>query len=482
MRRPPRFRLALVAALAVAGCTLEPHLKEPAPPVAKQWPIAPTTTSAEGAPAAADVGWQDFFTDPKLGKLIALALDNNRDLRLAALDVERARAQYRIERGALLPSIDLSASSTREKLPASSSFTGTPYTLSYYSIGVGTTAYQIDLFGRVRSASHAALQSYLALEETHRAVEITLLGELARAYLTLAADQELERLARETLASQQASLRLRTEEHDLGAISGLELAQAKTTVESARVDVERFAGNLALDRDNLTLLAGAPLDDDLLPAGLDGGVTALAPLPAGLPAEVLLRRPDVRSAEHQLRSANADIGVARAAFFPSITLTANAGYASRQLSSLFDAGNRLWTFVPQLTAPIFHGGRLMASLKVAKVNRDAAVAQYEKAIQSGFREVADALALAASLGREIDAQQALVAAAGDAYRLAGERRELGLDSFLTVLDAQRTLYAAQQGLISLRMAEQSNRATLYQALGGGWRATTAVAADGPKSR
>ncbi len=467
-----RLASALLAALALAGCTLEPHLTKPEPPVAKAWPIAPTSTPETKTAATADLGWRDFFTDPRLQKLIALSLENNRDLRLAALDVERARAQYRIQRSALVPSLDLTGSSTRQKLPASSSFTGTPYTLSYFSAGIGITAYELDLFGRLRSANHAALESYFALEETHRAVEISLLGELARAYLTLGSDQELERLARETLSNQEEELRIRTREHDLGAISGLDLDLAKTAAESARVDVERYAGQIAQDVNALTLLVGSPVDPTLLPSGFDAAETSLAPLPAGLPADVLLRRPDVLAAEHQLRSANADIGVARAELFPSITLTGSAGYASGELSSLFTAANRTWAFIPRLTAPIFHGGRGRAGVKVAKVNRDAAVAQYERAIQSGFREVADGLAWSAALARQSAAQKALADAAGAAYRVAKQRRELGRDSYLTVLDSQRNYYAAEQGLISLHLAEQTNRVTLYQALGGGWREQT----------
>jgi len=471
--RQGRFAVAILLALAAAGCTLEPRLKTPGPAVAKTWPIPPTMPAgAQGTPAS-DIGWRDFFTDPSLQKLLALSLENNRDLRLAALDVERARAQYRIERSALAPSVDLSGSSTREKFPASSSFTGTPYTLSYYSVGLGISSFELDLFGRLRSAKHAALESFLALEETHRAVEISLLGEVARAYLTLAADQELERLARETLKSWEKEVRIRTQEHDLGAISGLELDQATSALESSRVDVERFAGNVAQDVNALTLLVGAPVDPGLLPSGFERGAISLAPLPAGLPAEVLLRRPDVLAAEHQLRSANADIGVARAQLFPSISLTGSAGYASGELSSLFDAASQTWTFIPKLTVSIFHGGRERAGVKVAKVNRDAAVAQYERAIQSSFREVADALALSASLARQTEAQKALVKAAGAAYRVARQRRDLGRDSYLTVLDSQRTYYAAEQGLISLRLARQANRVTLYQVLGGGWREKSA---------
>ena len=477
MSRPHRSALLLLVALPllVAGCaTLEPKLVEPPPPVAETWPIAATAAATTGAGAtaagttpAADVGWRDFFTDPKLQQLIALALGDNRELRLAALDVERAQTQLRAQRSNLFPAVDATASETRQRFSAASLGSRGAGTFTQYAASVGVS-YELDLFGKLRSADHAALERLLAQEETRRAVQLGLLGELARAYVTLAADRELERLARETLDSQQESFRLRTHEHDLGAISGLTLDQARTTVEAARVDLERYAGAIAVDTNALTLLVGAPFAAELLPAGLDAGAAALAPLPAGLPSEVLLRRPDVMAAEHRLRAANADIGVARAAFFPTISLTASTGYASDSLASLFTAGNRLWNFVPRLTAPLFHGGRLRAELKLAEIERDAAVAQYELTIQTAFREVADALALAASLARQVEAQQALVATSAEVYEIAQKRRELGRDSYLTVLDAQRSYYAAQQSLIALRLAQQANRATLYQALGGGW--------------
>ena len=282
----------------------------------------------------------------------------------------------RAQRSNLFPAVDATASETRQRFSAASLGSRGAGTFTQYAASVGVS-YELDFFGKLRSADHAALERLLAQEETRRAVQLGLLGELARAYVALAADRELERLARETLDSQQESFRLRTHEHDLGAISGLTLDQARTTVEAARVDLERYAGAIAVDTNALTLLVGAPFAAELLPAGLDAGAAALAPLPAGLPSEVLLRRPDVMAAEHRLRAANADIGVARAAFFPTISLTASTGYASDSLASLFTAGNRLWNFVPRLTAPLFHGGRLRAELKLAEIERDAAVAQYE---------------------------------------------------------------------------------------------------------
>jgi multidrug efflux system outer membrane protein len=331
------------------------------------------------------------------------------------------------------------------------------------------SAFEIDLFGRVRSLSHAALETYLSQEESRRGAQLALISEIADAYLTLAADRDLQRLAASTLQSQQASYTLTQKTYEAGGVSGLDLAEARSTVEAARVDAARFDGNVAQDIDALTLLVGATPDPALLPQGLGSGVTGPGALPAELPSTVLLRRPDVLAAEHTLRSANANIGAARAAFFPSIDLTANVGSASEQLSGLFKAGTGAWTFAPQVTIPIFEGGRLRGNLAAARAAQGVALAQYEKSIQAGFREVADALALSDSLVRQREAEQALAEATARAYQLSQQRYHAGRDSYLNVLDAQRSDYAAEQGLITVRLAEQQNRVTLYRALGGGWR-------------
>jgi len=320
----------------------------------------------------------------------------------------------------------------------------------------------------VRSLTHAALEQYMVQEETRRGAQLSLIAEIANAYLTLAADRELRQLAQQTLESQQKSFDLAEKQHEIGSASGLDLAQAKTTVEQARADAARYEGNVAQDTDALTLLVGTTLDPSWLPEQFDSSIMGIEALPADLPSNVLLRRPDVLEAEHTLRAANANIGAARAAFFPQITLTADIGTASEQLAGLFKAGTETWAFLPQATLPIFHGGALRAGLAVSKVDRDVAVAQYEKAIQSGFREVADGLALTATLARQRAAQQALVDATQSAFELSQRRYKSGRDSYLVVLDSQRSNYTAQQGLITTRMAEQSNRVTLYEALGGGW--------------
>jgi outer membrane protein, multidrug efflux system len=470
LNRPGMMSTLGAACLCFAcACTLEPRYHAPALPVPDQWPIPATAAPGGQSLAARDIGWRDFFVDTRLQQLIAAALANNRDLRVATLNIERARAQYRIQRAAELPSLDAAGSFTREKVPAAVSLGTASVTASIFQASIGVPAYEVDLFGRVRSLTHAALEQYLAQEQARRSAQLSLIAEIANAYLTLASDRDLLRLAQQTLQSQEASYELSQKSHTAGTASGLDLAQAQTTVEQARADAARFEGNVAQDIDALTLLAGASVDPAWLPEQLDSKVMGLSALPAGLPSDALLRRPDVLEAEHTLRAANADIGAARAAFFPEISLTATLGSASTQLQGLFKAGTGAWTFAPQATLPIFHGGQLLANLAVARVDQKIALAQYEKAIESGFREVADALVLTATLNRQRAAQEALVAATGRAYELSQQRYKMGRDSYLSVLVSQRSNYAAQQGLIATRLAEQSNRVSLYEALGGGWR-------------
>lgn len=421
--------------------------------------------SVSGVPAlpVADVGWRDFFADPKLDALVETALTSNRDLRVAVLNVERVRGQYRIQRADRLPALGASAQLERSG--------GDVPTTEVYAAGVGLSAFELDLFGRVRNLSEAALQRYFASDEARIGVQLSLIAEVANAYLTLAADQDLLKVAQATLATYEDSHALAEKRHALGAASGLELNQAKAELEGARGDVARFEGDVARDLHALQLLTGTPLTPVQMPDGLQEGAIGLLPLPAGLPSEALLRRPDVRAAEHQLLAANANIGAARAAFFPSISLTGSMGAASAELSDLFSAGTQVWSFIPRISLPIFQGGRLRANLAVAKVDRDIALAEYEKAIQSGFRDAADALALSETLARQHAAAQARVEAATQADLMAKARHEAGRDSYLTRLVAQRTLYAAQQGLITVRQAEQANRVALYRALGGGWSET-----------
>lgn|SRR5690554_246706 len=470
--------LALAISLVTTGCaSLEPRLPEAQPNIRAEWPLPPTTQAPEtekstaspeeaGEVAVADIGWRDFFVDDNLQQLIAQALENNRDLRVAVLNVERVRAQYRIQRADRLPSVGVTGTAQRS---------GGDNNLNpgeLYSVELGVSRFELDLFGRVRNLSEAALQQYFAQEEARRSAQLALIAELANAYLTLAADRERLQVAEQTLKTYEESYALSKRRYELGALSALELVQAETEVASARAEVARYQGNVAQSMNALNLLVGAPVDEQLLPEGLVGQVTGLMPLPAGLPSDVLLRRPDIQRAEYLLRSANANIGAARAAFFPSITLTGNVGFASDELSGLFNTGNRLWSFIPQVNIPIFQAGRLRGGLDVATANRDIALAQYEQAIQSGFREVADALALTQTLAQQSRAQEAVVEAARRADKLAEARYRAGQDSYLVRLDAQRVLYEAQQGLVAIRLAEQANRVTLYRVLGGGWQEKT----------
>jgi len=460
--------------LCVAGgCTLEPRYRTPALPVPVEWPIPAATPDRPAVSAAAsDIGWRDFFHDTRLQQLIGLALANNRDLRVAVLNIDKARAEYQIQRAALLPSIDAPGSFTREKLPASLTYGIATPTTGYFEAGLSITSYEVDLFGRVRSLTHAALEKYASQAEARRSAQLSLIAEVANAYLTLASDRELEHLAQQTLESQEDSYALEQKRHETGTVSALDLVQSQTTVEQARADAARFEGNVAQDMNALMLLVGTSIEPGLLPAQFDSKTMGIEPLPAGVPSTVLLRRPDVLEAEHTLRAANADIGAARAAFFPNITLNANLGSVSYQLSNLFKSGTSTWAFEPVMSLPIFHGGALMGGLDVAHVDEKIALAQYEKAVQSAFREVADALALTATLNRQRAAQEALVSATSRAYELSQRRHAVGSDSYLEVLDSQRSDYAAHQVLLTTRLAEQSNRVTLYKALGGGWREVT----------
>lgn len=458
--------LSIAAALALGGCsTLVPKDTAVAPAIPAQWPAE----AAQGQVAdVAAVGWRDFFTDARLQQVIDQSLQNNRDLRVAVLQVEKERAQYRIQRAAWLPSVDASGSVTRSRVSDANSETGATQLTEADTVQVGISSWELDLFGRIRSLNNEALQNWLASAENQRAARTSLVAEVATAWLALAADGQSLAFTQQTLDSQQQTLQRTEARHAQGLASGLDLSQVQTSVEAARGALARLQTQQAQDRDALQLLVGAPLDAALLPSAhvLDGSV-ALAPLPANLPSSVLLQRPDVLSAEHALQAANADIGAARAAFFPTLTLTANYGHSSTALSTLFSAGTRGWSFAPSITAPIFHAGALKASLDASKIGKDIGIAQYEKAIQQAFSEVADALATRDHLTAQMDAQRALVAASQRSYTLADARYRSGLDGYLQALDAQRSLYAAQQDLIALQQQEAGNRVTLFKVLGGG---------------
>ena len=489
-----------LALLALAGCTsLAPDYARPMLPVPATLNGTNGPNGSEGtalAPETGPMGWQDFLQEPRLRELVALALQNNRDLRVAVLAIEKARAQYGVEQSSRFPAVGATAAGNRTRTADDLNTSGRSPTSSQYSAQLGFSSYEIDFFGRVKNLNEAALQEFLRTTENRRSVQLSLVAEVANAWLTLDADGRRLQLAQDTLRSRQKSYELTERSHALGAASGLTLAQAQTTVDTARADVAAFTSQVARDRNALALLAGAPVPAALLPDGANPGATAsparaasasasvapapslatpaatLLAVPGDLPSSVLLNRPDVRAAEYTLRGAYASIGAARAAFFPSITLTASAGTASNALSGLFDGGNGTWSFAPQIRLPIFDAGRNRANLQIAETARDTALAQYDKAVQTAFREVADALAERATLAERLQAQQSLQAATLKALQLSEARYRLGADSYLPVLDAQRALYSAQQTLIGLALAEQANRITLYKVLGGRWIDTT----------
>ena len=489
-----------LALLALAGCTsLAPDYARPMLPVpatlnGTNGPDGPEGTAL--TPETGPMGWQEFLQEPRLRELVALALQNNRDLRVAVLAIEKARAQYGVEQSNRFPAVGATAAGNRTRTADDLNTSGRSPTSSQYSAQLGFSSYEIDFFGRVKNLNEAALQEFLRTTENRRSVQLSLVAEVANAWLTLDADGRRLQLAQDTLRSRQKSYELTERSHALGAASGLTLAQTQTTVDTARADVAAFTSQVARDRNALALLAGAPVPAALLPDGANPGATAsparaasasasvapapslatpaatLLAVPGDLPSSVLLNRPDVRAAEYTLRGAYASIGAARAAFFPSITLTASAGTASNALSGLFDGGNGTWSFAPQIRLPIFDAGRNRANLQIAETARDTALAQYDKAVQTAFREVADALAERATLAERLQAQQSLQAATLKALQLSQARYRLGADSYLPVLDAQRALYSAQQTLIGLALAEQANRITLYKVLGGRWIDTT----------
>lgn len=516
--RPAAIALAVAAALLAAGCAnLAPPYQAPALPVPATLDGAAAAAPAADAQASAagigNVPWESFITEPRLRGVIAQSLAANRDLRVAALAIERARAQYGVSRADLFPTVAATGAGSRSRTADDLTAAGRSNTGSQYNAQIGFASYEIDFFGRVRNLNDAALQEFLRVGENARSVRLSLVADVAGAWLTLDADARRLLLARETLRTREQSLSLARQSYERGASSGLALAQTQTTVDTARADAAAAAAQIARDRNALQLLAGGPVADALLPpsaveafasppqdmgangaasvpapatdparAGAQAGspdparwqrpAPSIAPLldvPAALPSSALLRRPDIQAAERSLQGSYASIGAARAAFFPSITLTTSVGTASNQLSGLFGAGNGTWSFAPQIRLPIFDGGRNQANLRVAEVARETAVAQYDKAVQTAFREAADALADRATLQERLQAQTSLVANTQRALDLTLARWRLGADSYLAVLDAQRSLYTAQQGLIGLQLTEQVNRVTLYKVLGG-WSA------------
>ncbi|MCL4179650.1 MAG: efflux transporter outer membrane subunit [Verrucomicrobia bacterium] len=476
MNYPTHSALLALSTLMLAGCTMAPKYERPPAPVPTAWPAGPAyapTSAATNASSVPDLFWQDYFTDPALQQVIGLALTHNRDLRIAALNVERARAFYGIQRAALYPAVDAVGSGSKARVPADLSSTGQRQTLERYDANLGVASWEIDLFGRIRSLKDRALEEYLATEQVRHAAQILLVSSVAQTYLALAADRESLALSETTLTAQQAAYDLIKRRHELGLVPELDLLRAQTPLEVARRDVAIYTQRLAKGENALSLLVGSTVPPEMLPATL-GEFISPNELGAGISSEVLLRRPDVLQAENLLKAANADIGAARAAFFPRISLTAAIGTASSDLSGLFKSGSGAWSYAPQIVMPIFDA-RTWSAHKAAKVQREIAVTEYEKAIQSAFREVADALAVQGTVDQQLNAQQSLVDAFAHTYRLANSRFDKGIDSYLGVLDAQRSLFAAQQVLVFLRLEKLANQVALYAVLGGGWQTAPAQA-------
>ena len=459
-----------LAATTLTACSLAPVYVRPTAPVTAQWPEASTARESGEQPRTTDIGWRSMFRSPKLQSLIEASLANNRDLRIATLNIEAARHTYRIQRSDLLPSINSSGSFTRQELSKNMSGTGNREITSSYTAGIGTTAYELDLFGRVRSLSNRAINQYLATEEGRKAAQTSLVAEVANAYLTYLADVELLRLTESTLKTRLDGLDLIKRSFDLGAKSRLDVAQSATLVESARASRAQYQRQVGQDKNALTLLVGKEIDPMLLEPQPLADVQVLETLPVGIPSVVLLDRPDVRQAEYALKAENANIGAARASFFPSISLTGSTGFASASLSDLFVTGSSgVWSFAPQVTLPIFQTGRLRSNLKLAETNRDIAIARYEKAIQTAFREVADALVARATYTEQLHAQRALVKESDQARTITKARYDHGVDSYFALLDAQRSLFEAQQNEILIHQQTLANSIDLYKALGGGWQ-------------
>jgi multidrug efflux system outer membrane protein len=466
------FLLLLGMAMIPAGCTMTPKYTRAKAPVPNAWPNGTAYTNvwaSTNAPEASQLRWQEFFTDPKLQQVIGTALTNNRDLRIAALNVERSRAMYNIQRDVLFPTLNASGDMSRQAIPADLSGANPParVTSSRYDANFGVASWEIDFFGRIRSLKDEALATYLATEQARRSAQILLISSVADAYLALAADQENLQLAETTLVAQRSTYDMIKRRYDLGLVPELNLHQAEMQVDVALGDTARYTQSVAQDANALNFLVGSSVPVELLPLEL-GQVNPPKEISAGLSSEVLLCRPDVLQAEDVLKAANADIGAARAAFFPRISLTAAIGTASSDLSGLFKSGQGTWSYAPQIVMPVFDA-RTWSAHRAAKVQQEIAVTQYERAIQSAFREVADALATRGTVNQQVSAQQSLVHAATETHRLSVSRYDKGIDSYLTVLDAQRSMYAAQQGLVSLRLAKLANQVQLYAVLGGGWQ-------------
>lgn len=478
----------LPVALLLAGCNLAPDFIRPAPATPEGWPQGPAyqrpaADTAPGARLATEIAWSEIVADDRLRRVVALGLAENRDLRVAVLNAAQYEANYRVQRASLFPTLSGSASGVASRTPAPFSTDAYPanstvgLTRGGTALGVGISSFEVDLFGRVRNLTEGAFQRYLGYEETRRAAHISLVAQIANAWLTIGADRELLALTRRTLASQEQSLTITRAGFQGGTTTELALRQAETSVETARANLAAFIRQEAQDLNALKRLVGAEVPEELLPTDAQSVDSAVRDVPAGISSAVLLQRPDVLAAERNLRAANAQVGAARAAFFPSLTLTASGGTATQGLERLFAPGTANWSFSPTINVPIFQAGALRGSLDAARIGADIQVATYQGALQTAFREVADALAARGTLTSQIEAQRSLVAAYEGAYNLSLLRFRSGLDNYQSALDSERQLFAARQTLITLELQRRQNRVTLYRALGGGWRASAEEAGE-----
>jgi len=467
--------IAVAVALFAAGCTMAPKYHRPAEPVTATFPtggVYDTQPGAAGAArtangqAAADIGWRDFFVDARLQRLIEIALKNNRDLRVSVLNIQASQAQYQIARAALFPTLDAAASQSKQRTPKDLSFNGQTIS-NTYSVGLNAS-WEIDFFGRIQSLKDQALAQYLATAQARKAAEIALVSQVANQYMTVLELDDLLKVTQNTLKTAQESYRIAKLQFDNGTGSELDLRQSETVVEQAQANLQSQARLRAQADNALVLLLGEPLPDDLPPGMPLDSQNLLTDIPAGLPSDLLTRRPDIMEAEENLLAANANIGAARAAFFPKVSLTGSFGTLSPSLGGLFKPGSAAWSFAPSITLPIFEGGQNKANLDLATVQKNIQIATYEKAIQTAFREVADALAARGTYDQQIKSLERNAFAEQRRLDLSDLRYKNGVDSYLSVLTAQTDLYSAQQLLVTARMQRLQNLVTLYQALDGGW--------------
>lgn len=458
-----RSPLLIGAVLFVSSCTLAPEYKRP------EVSVSPEYMAETGGDSIDLRNWKMFFKDEPMQRLIGIALENNKDLRLAVLNIEKTRALYRIQRADLLPTINASAGMTRQHLPADLSQTGVKGISTQYSVGLGFSAFELDLFGRLHSLSSQALETYYATAEEARTAKLSLVAETAAMYLQLVSDREEYDLTVATLDNRKHNFNIIERKFKAGVASDLELNQAQSLLDEARINLAVSKTKIGQDENMLALLLGTPLPKDLPDIRKLADVAPLESVPAGLPSDLLERRPDIISAEHMLKAANANIGAARANFFPSISLTGNLGTMSREYNNLFDAGYKGWSFMPQINLPIFDMGRNRSRLDVSKAEKEMAVARYEKAVQTAFKEVADTLVQRENIDLQLKAQRSLVSSLEKSYNHASSRYETGVSAYINVLDAQRSLYDAQSGYIAARLLKETNALTLYKALGGGWK-------------